>query len=401
MQSTMTLKMFLNMYRLPPALIRCALVLCTVAPIGCSRGPELQGDSASVEQLDQDPSGDAERLAADRQANEDEELRAAIEREKEKWIEREHGGRMWVYRDAIRMQKSLTPEIEKLKSQISQIDEKLNERIEAEGAADPRGYRLWMSRTGEHQRRARFLATEGDEVLLENEGKTEPTRVKIAMLSAADRRFIGDLPFLVEQFEESQRASETGTDWARSPGERDRLQREKVGLQAKLESLSGALPNLPDSGDPPRIEDVVQEMETIIEENPGYFVDLAIAAIKRAKDAEKREEAKIAGAQRQATRSQEETPTPIDLSPLDKLKETGLIDSYRTNGNELIVTVSFGWHPVHYQNRLQLAQAMWEMWAAQRVPSNPDAAFLKLVDLRGNKVGGSARLFGSNINVNR
>lgn len=62
---------------------------------------------------------------------------------------------------------------------------------------------------------------------------------------------------------------------------------------------------------------------------------------------------------------------------------------------EATLTVENIWHIRHNQIRMQDAQALWEAWAKIASPQNPDSARIKLVDLRGNEVGGSRILAGS------
>ncbi len=59
------------------------------------------------------------------------------------------------------------------------------------------------------------------------------------------------------------------------------------------------------------------------------------------------------------------------------------------------LTVDNLWHMKLYQVRLQDAQSLWETWARIASPDNPDSAHIVIVDLRGNKVGGSRVLAGS------
>ncbi len=62
---------------------------------------------------------------------------------------------------------------------------------------------------------------------------------------------------------------------------------------------------------------------------------------------------------------------------------------------EATLTVGNTWHVRHKQIRLQDAQALWELWATIASPKEPDSARIKIVDLRGNEVGGSRILGGS------
>lgn len=58
------------------------------------------------------------------------------------------------------------------------------------------------------------------------------------------------------------------------------------------------------------------------------------------------------------------------------------------------ITVAPDWHTEAYQNRLQLAQALQNIWA-QETGGNPDHARLSLIDQLGNEVGGSRVWAGS------
>lgn len=68
---------------------------------------------------------------------------------------------------------------------------------------------------------------------------------------------------------------------------------------------------------------------------------------------------------------------------------------------QLTITVSNIWHIRAYQIRLQDAQTLWEIWARIASPSELDSARIKIVDLRGNEVGGSRVLAGSLIWVQK
>lgn len=91
------------------------------------------------------------------------------------------------------------------------------------------------------------------------------------------------------------------------------------------------------------------------------------------------------------------------ISSVNKLQtELGfqLIESISVSDNKAKITVSNIWHTRNKQLRLQDAQGLWEIWASIRSPKDPDKARIELVDLRGNKVGGSRSLAGSLIQVN-
>jgi hypothetical protein len=63
--------------------------------------------------------------------------------------------------------------------------------------------------------------------------------------------------------------------------------------------------------------------------------------------------------------------------------------------DQIVITVPNAFHRLHYQERLQAAQLLWQVWVSVRRPKDPDHARIKLVDLLGNEVGGSRALGGS------
>jgi hypothetical protein len=63
--------------------------------------------------------------------------------------------------------------------------------------------------------------------------------------------------------------------------------------------------------------------------------------------------------------------------------------------DQLVITVPNGFHRLHYQERLQAAQLLWQVWVTVLKPKDPDRARIKLVDLLRNEVGGSRVLGGS------
>ncbi len=67
----------------------------------------------------------------------------------------------------------------------------------------------------------------------------------------------------------------------------------------------------------------------------------------------------------------------------------------------ITVTVKNNWHYEPEQIRKQAAQSMWELWArtalAQNLTEEVDSARIKIVDYRGNEVGGSRMIAGSMI----
>jgi hypothetical protein len=63
--------------------------------------------------------------------------------------------------------------------------------------------------------------------------------------------------------------------------------------------------------------------------------------------------------------------------------------------DQLVITVPNAFHRLHYQERLQAAQLLWQVWVTVLKPKDPDHARIKLVDRLGNEVGGSRALGGS------
>jgi len=138
---------------------------------------------------------------------------------------------------------------------------------------------------------------------------------------------------------------------------------------------------------------------------------IAEAEARRQAEAEERErqrkeeEARLAAEQARAEAAQKEIQDKLDAyMAVLELPEVQLIDrvSVRRIGSdswEATLTLKNIWHLRHKQIRLQDAQTLWEAWALIAAPNDPDRARIKLVDQRGNKVGGSGLLGGSMISV--
>ena len=76
------------------------------------------------------------------------------------------------------------------------------------------------------------------------------------------------------------------------------------------------------------------------------------------------------------------------------------VTSAITNGMALI-TVNNTWQYLPYQTRRQATEDLWKIWAATYSPDTPDSARVKIVDLNGNRVGGSSVWGGSVIDVDK
>lgn len=82
-------------------------------------------------------------------------------------------------------------------------------------------------------------------------------------------------------------------------------------------------------------------------------------------------------------------------------KADGLIRSVKAAGETMTVVVDNRWHEEVYQNRLQAAQVLWQLWAKIHTPDHLDRSRLLITDGMGNKVGGSRALAGSLIWVKK
>jgi hypothetical protein len=66
----------------------------------------------------------------------------------------------------------------------------------------------------------------------------------------------------------------------------------------------------------------------------------------------------------------------------------------------LVITVGGSWHYAVKHERLMAAQTLWKLWVRVNGGGNdPDRNWIRLVDLNGNKVGGSGMWGGADINV--
>jgi hypothetical protein len=68
--------------------------------------------------------------------------------------------------------------------------------------------------------------------------------------------------------------------------------------------------------------------------------------------------------------------------------------------NIVKIVVSNSWHSQPYQIRLQAAQGLQKLWGNLYLPESPDRGRIELVDLNGNKVGGSKIMGGVWVNEN-
>ncbi len=126
---------------------------------------------------------------------------------------------------------------------------------------------------------------------------------------------------------------------------------------------------------------------------------LAQLEAEREREKEVQREAEAASARREEGQKLEKDrrdayTTLLKTAGVKSIREV----SVRRIGNsiwEATLTVENLWHIRHKQIRLQDAQTLWEAWARVASARNPDSARIKLVDLRGNEVGGSRNLAGS------
>ena len=125
--------------------------------------------------------------------------------------------------------------------------------------------------------------------------------------------------------------------------------------------------------------------------------ELAAAEAKRKAEEERRQQEE---ARQEAAQKQVKDRLDAYMALLNAA-EVRLIDnvSVRRIGDdtwEVTLTVDNLWHVRHHQVRLQDAQTLWEAWARIASPSKPDNARIKIVDQRGNEVGGS-RVWGGSL----
>jgi hypothetical protein len=79
----------------------------------------------------------------------------------------------------------------------------------------------------------------------------------------------------------------------------------------------------------------------------------------------------------------------------DPQKQLVLDATPGTLPDQLVITVPNAFHRLHYQERLQAAQLLWQVWVTVLKPKDPDHARIKLTDRLRNEVGGSRALGGS------
>ncbi len=89
----------------------------------------------------------------------------------------------------------------------------------------------------------------------------------------------------------------------------------------------------------------------------------------------------------------------INTSGMNKFVST--VKAKAPSYTEIEIAVKNVWHYQPKQVRLQAAQSLWELWATGYCPERetPDNCRITLVDLNGNRVGGSSWLAGSIIKV--
>lgn len=126
--------------------------------------------------------------------------------------------------------------------------------------------------------------------------------------------------------------------------------------------------------------------------------------------AEREREREAAAAKREAeerrkAQAQREIQDKLDaylavINTFDpQLVESVSVSQISAESWEAELTMKNIWHLRHKQIRLQDAQTYWQTWALIASPTDPDRARIKLVDLRGNRVGGSGWLAGSLVSV--
>ncbi len=129
------------------------------------------------------------------------------------------------------------------------------------------------------------------------------------------------------------------------------------------------------------------------------------AKADRLKQAAQEKQAARDEAAQQAEQQQQDKITESSLARMRRDFLTGsnreLVSAVETGDDpyEVRVTVKNEWFLRVHQIRLQSAQNLWAEWAQLRSPREPGRAYISIVDVNGNRVGGSGVLDGTAIKV--
>lgn len=225
--------------------------------------------------------------------------------------------------------------------------------------------RTWSTVDKKYKTDATLVETDNIKASLKRaDGKV--VTVPKAQLIAEDRIY------LETAFADAEAYQGSMSDWKSSL---DELNSQMALLEKRLATAASEKPAKP------KLSDVVSELAT---------AERKAAEQRRAADAAAKRSAEEAARQRAQDRLDAYAAVLRTADP-----EGLLIHQVKAKGSELELTVTNTWHLMHYQNRLQAAQNLWQGWANIESPRDPDKARLSLVDLNGNDVGGSRFLAGS------
>jgi hypothetical protein len=165
----------------------------------------------------------------------------------------------------------------------------------------------------------------------------------------------------------------------------------------KTEKLLVELRGVPES-EYERNKILYQQLAALNPDNKDYQSKESIYTQKIAEDQEKkRQEQERAHREAAQKEVKDRLDTYVALLNAAEVKLVKNVSVKRIGDGiwKATLTVDNLWHVRHRQIRLQDTQTLWEAWAEIASPNEPDKAIIKIVDLRGNEVGGSRVLGGS------
>ena len=144
--------------------------------------------------------------------------------------------------------------------------------------------------------------------------------------------------------------------------------------------------------------------------------DATVAAQQKTADAEQAKAARAKQAAEAKQQARDDAAQQVERQRQDKITESSLAKMRRdflTGSNAALVsavepgddpygikvTVKNEWFLRVHQIRLQSAQNLWSEWAELRSPGDLGRAYIEIVDVNGNRVGGSDVLNGTAIKV--
>ena len=144
--------------------------------------------------------------------------------------------------------------------------------------------------------------------------------------------------------------------------------------------------------------------------------DTVAAAQQKAADADQAKAAQAKQAAEAKQQARDDAAQQIERQRQDKITKSSLAKMRRdflagSNADlvkavegcddpyEVRVTVTNEWFLRVHQIRLQSAQNLWSEWAELRSPGDPGRAYIDIIDVNGNRVGGSNVLDGAAVKI--